>query len=72
MNNSLNVADLIDKARNNPVFIAEIVKEANLDIVNEAAAWEFCSEKVTNYLENHMSNHFNINNNDPNNDNNGY
>lgn len=51
------VVDLIDKARNNPIFIGEIVREANLEIVNEASAWEFCSDKVSSYLENYTANH---------------
>lgn len=45
-------ADLCHKARNNPIFVGEIVREANLEILNEASAWEFCSEKISTYLEN--------------------
>lgn len=56
INNPVSISELIEKARNNPIFISDIVREANLEIVNEASAWEFCSEKVSNYLETYASN----------------
>ena len=50
INNPIAVKELLHKARNNPEFVAEIGREANLEILNEAAAWEFCSEKISSYL----------------------
>lgn len=55
-NDPIKLADLCQNARNNPIFVGEIVREANLEILNEASAWEFCSEKITSYLENLLSN----------------
>lgn len=54
-NDPIKLGDLCQKARNNPIFVGEIVREANLEILNEASAWEFCSEKITSYLENLLS-----------------
>ena len=54
--NPVEISDLCQKARNNPIFVGEIVREANLEILNEASAWEFCSEKTSSYLENLLSN----------------
>lgn len=48
------------EARNNPSVISEIVREANLEILNEASAREFCSEKVTNYFDNLPNNNTNV------------
>lgn len=56
INDPITIIDLCQKARNNPIFVGEIVREANLEILNEASAWEFCSEKITSYLENMSSN----------------
>lgn len=50
------IRELLHNARNSPEFVAEIGREANLEIVNEASAWEFCSEKISSYLENITSN----------------
>lgn len=50
------IKELLHNARNNPEFVDEIGREANLEIVNEASAWEFCSEKITSYLENITNN----------------
>ena len=46
------IDDLIKQARNNPSITSEIAREANLEIVNEAAALEFCREKISSYLDN--------------------
>lgn len=51
-NDPVSLAELTHKARNNPIFVGEIIRESNLEILNEASAWEFCSEKIINYLEN--------------------
>jgi hypothetical protein len=55
-NDPIAIADLCQKARNNPRFVGEIVREANLEILNELSAWEFCSEKISSYLENMLTN----------------
>ena len=52
VHNPVAIEELLHKARNDPKFINEIGRESNLDIINEAAAWEFCSEKVSSYFEN--------------------
>lgn len=51
-NDPVALAELTQQARNNPIFVGEIIRESNLEILNEASAWEFCSEKITSYLEN--------------------
>lgn len=51
----LKIEDLIKQARNDPSITSEIAREANLEIVNEAAALEFCSEKISSYLDNLIS-----------------
>ena len=56
LNNIDAIKELSYKARNNPEFVAEIGREANLEILNEASAWEFCSEKISSYLENTTGN----------------
>lgn len=71
MNDIEFVKELLYKARNNPDFVAEIGREANLEIVCEASAWEFCSEKISNYLEN-ISTHANISMNSLNGNHNGH
>lgn len=48
----IEIKDLIKQARNNPSITSEIAREANLEIVNEAAALEFCREKISSYLDN--------------------
>lgn len=48
----LSIEELTQQIRENPLFIVEIGIEANLEIINEAAAWDFCSEKVASYLDN--------------------
>ena len=45
------INELSHKYRNNPIFAAEIAREANLEILNEVSAWEFCSEKISSYLD---------------------
>lgn len=55
-NNPEAVRELLIKARNNPEFVVEIGREANLEILNEASAWEFCSEKIASYFENIANN----------------
>lgn len=53
---SMSIEELTQQVRENPMCISEIVREANLEILNEAVAWEFCSEKVASYFDNLVSN----------------
>lgn len=70
-NNPEAIKELLHNARNSPEFVAEIGRESNLEIVNEASVWEFCSEKISSYLENITNNlscspNLNLNNNNSN------
>jgi nitrogen regulatory protein PII-like uncharacterized protein len=52
------IQKMSSEIRNNPIYISEIIREANLEIVDEASAYEFCNEKVSIYLDN-LINDFN-------------